>query len=79
MAKLAIKASANEQYSRRYNIRVSGLPEEKDKDCTDKVVKFCQENLETSNVTFENVDKAHRVGKPKKDGIPRAIIKLCDN
>ena len=74
VAKLAIKANDNEQYSRRYNIRVSGLPEEKDENCADKAVKFCQENLETSNITFENIDRAHHVGRPKKDGVPTAII-----
>lgn len=74
VARLAIKANDNEQYSRRHNIRVSGFPEEKGEDCTDKIIKLFHEHLAESYITSEVIDRAHRVGKSRTDGKSRAII-----
>lgn len=65
-------ANDNEQYSRRHNVRISGFAEEKDENCVEKVVNFCNEKLGVA-ITDENIDRAHRVGKPN-DNKPRAII-----
>ena len=59
------KANDNEQYSRRNNIRIFGLAETEGEDCYDEVLKLCQNDLEI-NVTRDELDHAHRVGKPKK-------------
>ena len=56
-----------EQYSRRYCLRVTGIPKEDDessKTCVEKVIKVCQDlNLDIKN---EDIDRAHRIGKDKK-------------
>lgn len=74
VARLATKANDNEQYSRRYNIRVSGFPEESDENCSLKVGQLCRETLLLPDFSEEQIDRIHRVGKPRSDGKSRAII-----
>ena len=57
-----------EQYSRRYCLRISGIPKEGGKEnssmCVEKVVNVCNElNLP---ITSNDIDRAHRIGKEKK-------------
>ena len=59
------KANDNEQYSRRNNIRIFRLAETEGEDCYDEVLKLCQNDLEI-NGTRDELDHAHRIGKPKK-------------
>ena len=79
LTEVTTKANDNEQYSRRNNIRIFGLAETEGEDCYDVVLKLCQNDLDI-NVTRDELDRAHRVGKPKKsrDGQtsppPRAMI-----
>ena len=79
LAEASTKANDNEQYSRRNNIRIFGLAEFEGEDCYDVVLKLCQNDLDTI-VTRDELDRAHRVGKPKepRDGQssppPRAMI-----
>jgi len=56
------KGNDNEQYSRRSNVRIYGFPEEKDEDCTAKVVDFFYTEM---GLTFPSneIDRAHRVGR----------------
>ena len=68
------KANDNEQYSRRYNIRVFGCNEEQGQNCSEKVVEICKNNLELNEFTADNIDRCNRVGKPRNGGKPRAII-----
>ena len=44
LVSVLVKANENEQYSRRQNIRVFSFDEDKDEDCNDKIVKFCNES-----------------------------------
>ena len=69
LSEASAKANDNEQYSRRNNIRIFGLPETEGEDCYDLVLKLCQNDLEI-NVARDELDRAHRVGKPKdsRDG-----------
>ena len=56
----------NEQYSRRYCLRIKGISKEKDESstkCIDKVVKVC-ESLKI-NITKADIDRAHRVGEDR--------------
>jgi len=67
-----IKAQSdnNEQYSRRYCLRISGIDKEHNESsnlCLNKVVEVCK-NLDI-NIDSSDIDRAHRVGKDK-----RAII-----
>ena len=72
LANVLVKANDNEQYSRRHNIRVSGFDEGKDEDCIDKIVKFCNEELDVEIVN-KQIDRAHRVRKSNGNKA-RAII-----
>ena len=66
-------ANHNEQYSRRNNIRIFGIPQiTPDEDCTKVVIDFVQHNLEL-DITSSDIIGAHRVGKKHKYK-PQAII-----
>ena len=52
-----------EQYSRRNCIRISGVPETNGESVEDKIMLLADPI--NSNLTIEEVDRAHRVGKPK--------------
>ena len=67
METLTKQADGNEQYSRRYCLRLKGIEQaqnESASDCVNKVVKVCNDlNL---NIQEEDIDRAHRIGKDKK-------------
>ena len=64
LAKTKSKANANEQYSRRSNVRIFGLLELDGEDCYQVLLAFCENDLKIS-VTREEIDRAHCVGKVK--------------
>ena len=75
MQRVEEKANANEQYSRKSNIRISGIPEDEVEDgrvCIEKGKSFIQCNLDV-NVEDNEIDKAHRVGK-RRTSSPRSMI-----
>lgn len=51
---------------------MSAFDENKDEDCIDKIVKFCNEKLNVE-IARGQIDRAHRVGKPNGNK-SRAII-----
>ena len=71
------KSNDNEQYSRRYNVRIYGVEPVADgndegEDCVKTVIDFCSDQLQVE-VDQAEIDRAHRVGPPKESG-PRALI-----
>ena len=74
-ASVSSKANDNEQYSRRHNVRIVGFPEEKDENCIEKVIKFCEEKLNFP-LASTDVDRAHRVGRPKPNKHRAIIVRL---
>ena len=59
-----------EQYSRRYCLRITGLKKEENEsadNCVEKVVKMC-EDLNV-NIIDKDIDRAHRIGKDKSSMI----------
>ena len=56
------KAIDNEQYSRRNNIRIFGIPEFQGEDCYEIILNLCQGKLNIV-CTREELDRVHRVGK----------------
>ncbi|KAK9709228.1 hypothetical protein QE152_g26752 [Popillia japonica] len=60
---LSSKIDDIEQYSRRSNIRIVGLPEEVSENTMDKVLTFCSEKLDLK-LGSNDIDRCHRVGKP---------------
>ncbi|KAI4458221.1 odorant receptor [Holotrichia oblita] len=61
-----------EQYSRRNNIRISGLVEEQNENLQEKVLNFCRDKLNVS-AESRDIDRVHRLGKPGKTS-PRCVI-----
>ena len=62
-------AVANEQYSRKSNIKILGLPENKELEKVDSktlVLDFLKEKLDI-DLDIGEVDAAHRTGKPDKN------------
>jgi hypothetical protein len=49
LAEVKVKSNENEQYSRRNNVRISGLPENVHENCYDVVLDLCGElNIDIS-------------------------------
>lgn len=71
----AVKANENEQYSRKYNLRISGLDETEGEDCVQKICDFCEEKLDVS-IDKSDVDRAHRIGSKHLDKKRSLIIKF---
>jgi flagellar basal body-associated protein FliL len=71
---LMLKTNVNEQYSRKYNIRIGGIKEDPEEDCYEKVSTFFQCKL---GLTIENseYDRIHRVGK-RGSKVRQMIVKL---
>ena len=64
-------AVANEQHSRKSNIRIFGLKEESNEDCVKVVLQLLNNKLKV-NLQEDDIDVAHRVGR--KSQKPRAMI-----
>ena len=52
--------------------RVSGFDKNKDEDCIDEIVKFCNEKLSVE-IARGQINRAHRVGRPNGNK-PRVMI-----
>lgn len=65
-----------EQYSRRNSLRVSGIPEDDDKDCYTHVIDTLNHHLPclSQPITITEIDRLHRCGKPRRDGKPRNVL-----
>ena len=73
---MSSKLNDMEQYSRKTNIRINGIPEtgyETAEDTTLKVIDTLNKTLKDINVQNEHINIAHRLGK-KKTTVPRQII-----
>ena len=58
---IRLKCIANEQYSRKKNIRVFGLPEEQGENCRAKLKNLFEE-LDVSVDAYKDVSNVHRIG-----------------
>ena len=68
-----------EQYSRKNNIRISGLTEtgsETAEAATEKVIEKLNEKIPDLNLQLHHIDVAHRVGDKKKGRHRQIIVKL---
>ena len=64
LIKVKSHANENEQYSRRCNVRIYGIPEEQGENCYDAVLKFCENDLKCA-VALDEIDRTHRVGNSR--------------
>lgn len=72
VAKAESENDALEQYTRRNSVRISGVPEIEGEN-TEEVVFRLADALK-SNIGPSDIDRLHRVGKPRADGRHRVII-----
>jgi hypothetical protein len=73
--RLSIKCNANEQYSRKYNLRIGGITEEHSEDCYQAVSNFFQNEIGIS-INDAEIDRAHRVGRPGGFNPRQMIVKF---
>ena len=70
----SIKTNNNEQYSRKNNIRIFGLPQvDKKEDPTKVVLSFIKEKLNLKHFEMKEIEAAHRVGISRNNR-PQAMI-----
>ena len=74
IAKLEKAADNGEQYSRRNSLRMSGIPETTTEN-TDMLVLEVAAAI-NSDISIDEIDRSHRVGKPKKGKHREIIIKF---
>ena len=70
IASMQSEINALERYTRGFNVRVMGIPEEEGEDCVTRVNRMLHDHFGISDPAIEN---AHRVGKAR-DGKPRQVI-----
>ena len=63
----------NEQYGRRWCLRIHGHPMKANENCKREVVGIVSHKLQIKTLTENDIDAAHRIGRPR-DGKPPAII-----
>ena len=73
--KIETAAEVAEQYSRRNCIRISGIPEDDSEDTDDTVLHIARAMDVDLNV--EEIDRSHRIGKPKTTTPRDIIVKLA--
>lgn len=69
----AKKADDLEQYTRRNNIRIFGLPESDSENIDDVVINLFNEKLNV-NITPSEIDRCHRLGKKTNNKSNRPVI-----
>lgn len=72
ISNLESKADASEQYSRRNNLRISGLREEMGESTDQIVMALCRDI--GADITIEEIDRSHRAGRVVHDAPPRSIL-----
>lgn len=76
VAKAEALAVENNQYSRRNNIRIFGLPENVEESCKSKVVTFLKDKLDLE--MGDQVLVAHRTGIKKTGKVRHVIVQLSN-
>lgn len=77
LSEIQKRVEENERYSRRWNLKLHGVPETVSKEkIKDETIKICQAILPEKKSSLPDViDTAHRVGKkPENSSKPRGII-----
>lgn len=69
------KLDGLEQYSRRNNLRIYGIPENAGENTADLVISVCKQYLNI-DIGIDEVDCSHRLGKAENGPKP-IIIKFC--
>ena len=78
LAKLEIDSDSQEQYSRRPNLRIQGLPEQGDGTTDDKVLFVINDTMGlTPPLVLTDIERSHRLGpKTDREGRPRTRVTI---
>ena len=69
-------ANENEQYSRRCNIHIFGLPELENENCYEVFTEFCKMKL-GCDLELCDIDRTHHVGRPRLSKQRAIIVKFA--
>ena len=73
--KLTKTVEQHEQYSRRMNLRFSGIAEDSNEDVADVVLAVINEKMTvTPPITVHDLDRVHRLGRRAENGAPRPVL-----
>lgn len=73
--KLKTAMDDQEQYSRRNNLRITGIPEQEAEDITAVTLEVINKSVcQDEPITVADVDRVHRLGKRRDDGTPRPVL-----
>ena len=70
---ITAETDRQEQYSRKNCLLIHGIPENKNEN-TDVLAMEVIDTKMDIKITENDIDRAHRIGKPKNNGKPRPII-----
>ena len=73
MDNITVEMDRQEQYSRRNCLLIHGLPESKNEN-TDLLAMEAIETKMNIKITDNDIDRTHRIGKPKNNGKMRPVI-----
>lgn len=73
--KLKTAMDDQEQYSRRNNLRITGIPEQDTEDTVAVTLEMINRSVcQDDPITVAEVDRVHRLGPRRDDGAPRPIL-----
>ena len=70
---ITAEADRQEQYSRRNFLLIHGIPENKNGNTDVLAMEVIDNNMDI-NITENDIDRTHRIRKPKNNGKPRLVI-----
>jgi len=77
IAKLEHDQDDLEQYGRRWNLLLHGIPETDQENCENKVRELCEQKLKV-NVSAGAIQRAHRLGSKKTERSRPIIVRFTD-
>ena len=66
-------ANNNEQYSWRFSLRIHGVMAQDNENCAREALNIFKHKLNLKDITVNDIEVAHRVGKPLR-GKPQCLI-----
>ena len=77
IAKLESSQDDLEQYGRRWNLLIHGIPETDNEDCENKVRVLCDQKLKVT-ISPGAIQRAHRLGSKKTERSRPIIVRFTD-
>lgn len=75
---LKLRAEKTELYSRKNNLRITGVPENENEDTEQIILKLLHEKLNLKHISRTDIEKCHRIGEKKPQGKRTIFVRLHD-